>query len=263
MTMKKILTLAVMLTCLAGLMGSCKKKSLFQSTLEKEVSKLNQQCPMNMGILGEISSVELDDSVVVFNIQLTSQLVKLDKLKTHSDDVKEGMLLQFAENPNSLESFIQSKCRLRYVYQNDKTGDKMAIEVTPDDIKRMSGLINKPDEVAQRKVEILVSNTRLQLPMNVDAVTLLDDMVIEGDTVCYVYSIDSEQVSADQITSDIEGMKQNIIKNLDSPDPALQYLVTCLSDADKSLCYRYVFQPDGQRVEILLSADEVKRIANN
>ena len=260
--MKRILSLAMLLTCLASLLGSCNKKSALQSYLEKEVRKLNQRCPMDMGMLGEISSVELDDSIVVFNIRLTSPLVKLDKLKAHSDNVKEGMLIHFAEDPGGLENFIHHKCRLRYVYEHDITGDKMAIDVTPDDMNRISGLI-KPDEVAQRKVEILVSNTQLQLPMKVDAVTLLDDMVIEGDTVCYVYSIDSEQVSADQIINDEKGMRQNIIQGLSAPDPALRYLVASLSDAGKSLCYRYVFKPEGQRVEILLTADDVKHIAED
>ena len=239
------------------LLGSCKKQSIKHIALQKEVDRMNAKCPISQGIFGDITSVRLDGNTVVYNFEVKTQLVQLDKLKMNRDVVKESIMLELASN-SGLKTIIDSNCDLKYIYKSGN--ETMTVDLTADELKQASKILSKPDYVASKRLETLVKSTRLQMPIQIDEATLLKDMTIEGEKVCYCYDITSDDFTPDLLRNEIDNFKQNIKNNLSINDPSMEALLEAVVDNKMNLCYRYEFPSDNETVEIDFDLDELKEI---
>ena len=142
-------------------------------SLKNQVEIINKQCPIDLGILGEVTHVDLDDRTIVYHVSTNPSVLNISRLKDHQKDVKQGILLNFSNDRATLANFIAAKCNLRYESTDSQSDERLIIDISAEDLKNVNALVANPQELARKRVENFVTTGRLQLPLHVDEVTTL------------------------------------------------------------------------------------------
>ena len=242
---------------MAVVMGSCNKQRVTHRALQKEVDKINAQCPIK-GLMGDVTSVGIEGNALVYNIELTTNLLRIDKLKSNTDVMKESVIYDVLSNPDGLKSILASNCDLKFNYKSGS--DVMSVLVKAEELRKASDMIKDPEFLARLRLETMVKTTRLQMPMQVDELTLMKDMTIEGKKVCYFYELDNNAITAEMLRNDMAGFKENIKGALNINDPSVAKFVESIAENNMSLCYRYEFPLEKDTVEIDIDLAELKSL---
>ena len=229
-------------------------------SLKNHVEIINKQCPIDLGILGEVTHVDLDGRTIVYHVSTNPNVLNVGRLKDHQKDVKQGILLNFSNDRATLKQFIAAKCNLRYEYTDSQSDEQLIIDISADDLKNVNALVANPQELARRRVENFVTTGRLQLPLHIDEVTTLDDIIIEGDNVGYVYTIDETAISPDTIRGRLSILRENIKSSLKGEDLSMTMLVDALTNDHKGLIYRYFLSKSKERFDITFTPEEIKNL---
>lgn len=56
------------------------------------------ECPMSMGTIGEVTSIELEDGNVVFNYSVNENVVNIDFLNENPDMMKRNAAMMFKKS---------------------------------------------------------------------------------------------------------------------------------------------------------------------
>ena len=230
------------------------------NSLKHQVETINSQCPIDLGVLGEVTKVDLDGRTIVYHVSTNSNVLKLSRLEDHVNDVKQGILLNFVDDKTSLTQFIAAQCNIRYEYTDAQTGEQLVIDITKDELKNAEALVGNDMELARRRIENFVATGRLQLPMQVDEVTTLTDIFAEGDNVGYVYTIDESTVPSDTLNQRIGVLKESIGESLKHNDLSMTMLIDALAKDHKGLIYRYNMSKSEKTFDITFTPEEVVRI---
>ena len=97
----------------------------------------------------------------------------------------------------------------------------MECYLTTQDLKGIVNADSTVEKSDQKKLEEQVNITNLSCPMQVDEVTTLDRLTIEGDQVVYHYTIDEELVDMAVLKENSDAMKQNVRSTLNA-EPAVR-----------------------------------------
>ena len=229
-------------------------------SLKNHVEVINKQCPIDLGILGEVTHVDLDGRTIVYHVSTNPNVLNVGRLKDHQKDVKQGILLNFSNDKATLAQFIAAKCNLRYEYTDSQSDERLVIDISADDLKNVDALVANPEELARKRVENFVTTGRLQLPLHVDEVTTLDDIIVEGDNVGYVYTIDETAISPDTIRARLSMLRENIKSSLKGEDLSMTMLVDALTNDHKGLIYRYFLSKSKERFDITFTPEEIENL---
>ena len=227
------------------------------NSLKHQVEIINKQCPIDLGVLGMVTHVDLDNNTIVYHVATNSQVLKISRLKDHSKDVKQGILLNFCDDKATLADFIAAKCNLKYEYTDIQTGEQLIIDISASELKNVEALVGNPKELTRRRIENFITTGRLQLPLQVDEVTTLNDIIIENNNVGYVYTIDEAAITPDTIREKIGVLKENIEESLKGNDLSMVMLVDALTKDHKGLVYRYLLSKSGEQFDIVFTPEEV------
>ena len=252
--MRKPAFATIFIAFVALLLTSC------NNSLKHQVETINSQCPIDLGVLGEVTKVDLDGRTIVYHVSTNSNVLKLSRLEDHINDVKQGILLNFVDDKTSLTQFIAAQCNIRYEYTDAQTGEQLVIDITKDELKNAEALVGNDMELARRRIENFVATGRLQLPMQVDEVTTLTDIFAEGDNVGYVYTIDESTVPSDTLNQRIGVLKESISESLKHNDLSMTMLIDALAKDHKGLIYRYNMSKSEKTFDITFTPEEVVRI---
>lgn len=233
-----------------------------QSKLQITVSLTNAKCPIDMGLAGSIESIELGDENVIYTIKLNEQFSNIEAMEQNKEDIARSIVNSMSNEESAQELMkilVEENFGIEYVFIGNKSGQKMNIELLPEQI---NAILSTPT-TAHEKLISIVKATKVQLPMKVDVVTTMKDMIIDGDDVIYIYDIDENQVKMSDI--DIDVIKANAIANLSNviSDAAAGQFFQTVMDDKKNVRYRYFGDKTGTELEYVISLDELLGIRSN
>lgn len=255
-TANYLIVLLVSFTIATQLTG-CKKHNL-----QKVIADLNDQCPVSLGLIGDVNRVWLDGKTVVFETMVNNNLLKVNKLKQIPDVVKESALLGLVDG-NSAYALVKENVDLKYIYTDPDTKEKLDVLITHDELSlALAEKTTKSEQFLQRRVDNMFTVTKLQLPMYLDEVTVLDDFFREGNNAVYLYTVDGDNISLDVFEEALPTIKQNIISTFRSGDPSVKSLLTLLAKAKMGIIYRYQLVGTDIVKEFSFTQDEVTGMAN-
>ena len=84
-----------------------------------------------------------------------------------------------------------------------------------------------------------------QCPMQIDEVTILSSVSLEGTNVVYNYSLDEDVVTMDAIEQNKTSIKSNLKQALSAPDPTMKQMISACKEANTGISYRYVGKTTG------------------
>ena len=234
-----------------------------QSKLQLTVSLANSACPVDMGMGGTVESVNLENGNVIYTLKLNEQFANIAALEQNKDNYIHTITSLMSTDKNSqqlLKIMAEENAGLKYIVIGDQTGKKFSVELSPEQIKSLS---TAPQSSPHETLLDMVKSTKVQLPMKVDVVTTMKDIDIEGDNVVYIYDIDENQINMNDVK--IEVIRANTVGNLKyiiNDVSAGQFFQSVIDDG-KNVCYRYLGNKTGTKLEFVVSNGELSEIRSN
>ena len=203
-----------------------------------EIAKFNKEfCPMVSGIM-VIDSMIYDYE----NLHYYCRIDSVEQLVGDIEAIKKGIRTQmvFAGNESNFFSILaglDGGFHLHFHVQNSDSS--FTIIFTPEEVKEMieSDSTFNEAERARFALNAIIETTNAQLPMQLDFMTLLDTMYIEGDNLYYQYTILD---NFKQVKKNKDAIEWTIRTQLMSNDAQVQYMVLMCIRAGYGMCHRYL-----------------------
>lgn len=220
-----------------------------QNALREQVASFNNDCPMDMGIMGELSKLTYNesDAEVVMTISISKALpLKIEALNECKNTLKRSMLGNWVKSTdvvNMMKLIAEAGSRFAIVFRSGHSQGKVKIDVSE---KELNDLIEgKVDPVSPREMlSIMVMTTNAMCPQQIDEYTTLSSASIEGENFVYNYSVD--EFAMDSIFANQSWLKDNIRQQLSSNDPTISQVVAICKQAGVGIRYKYAGDTSGR-----------------
>lgn len=256
--MKKIIfTTFLMLACLVFYSCDSSKKEL-----QADIEVANKECPMDLGMVGEISSMEFDEETdeVIMTMTISKDMpLKISALNKLKNTLKRAMLGNWAKSESGLkliEEIAKADSKITMVMRTENTDENIKIKISKDEVRDLAE--GKIDPISPRDLlEIMITSTNAQCPMQIDEVTILSSVSLEGTNVVYNYSLDEDVVTMDVIEQNKISIKSNLKRALSTQDPIMKQMISACKEANTGISYRYVGDTSGNVCVIKFSSSEL------
>lgn len=255
--MKKMMTMAALMGCMVMLLAGC----LAEDKLKLAVEAANKQCPFSMGTTGYVESIEYEDGVVTYTLALNEQVSNIKAMSENPDVVKRTVMTNFIHPEGELKTMhdliLDANASVRYVYKGNSSGDSFEMTFTADELKAAedNSSLNVED-----KLNAEIEATNMQLPMQVDEATVLENLAVEDNSVVYLYQVDESVVSIDDMKSNADATKGNLKNMLENGGLPVQTFLKKVLDTGRNLRYRYTGNESGATTEIVFTTDDLQKI---
>ncbi len=247
--------MAAFVGCLVMMLAGCTA----DNKLKLAAEAANKKCPVSMGAVGDVESITYEDGEVVYTLAINEQLSNMQAMKENPEDMKQMVLTNFA-NPEGnqktmLDLIIDANASLRFVYKGKESGETIEMALTADEVKAAA---DNTSLTAEDKLNAEVNATNMQLPMSIDDATVLEKMVVEGNSVVYLYKIDESILNIDDMKINADDAKQNVKTSLVNGGPAVHAFLKKVLDTNRDLRYRYIGSESGNSTEFVFTPDELQ-----
>lgn len=242
------------LVALVALVPSCG-----ESKLQKMVEASNMECPISMGMLGELTSIELEDGNVVFYCSVNENVVNIDFLNENPDMMKRNAAMMF-KNPTGdikkmFDALEEENSGLILSYKGKSSGKIASISLSRKEIVELGNSTDEKDPEAI--LEAQVETTNAQCPMQIASGMVITHLSIEGDYVVYNVECDESLYSIAAIRSNKVQAKQGIKNSIDLSDPTMVVFIKICKDAEKGIAYKYIGDTSEETCVIKISLSEL------
>lgn len=235
--MKKVFSLFAAVAMLSMALVSCGGND----HLKELAKKANDECPISMGMMGEISSIEFDGKDIVYFASVDEDWVDLDVMKENKEEAKQGILQYFTAPSKDVDEMLKelekSDAGIKYVYEGKKSGKKVEIRLTVKEIKDAIANPMNPEELLAQDVRV----TNDECPMEVDEGMVITEILIEGSDVVYVCQVDETLFDMDDFETNREAAQAALEEYMASlaNDPSGKAFLNHCKNAGKDIVYRY------------------------
>lgn len=257
--MKKLLlslSIIIVMVCITGCGNENEKR------LKREIEAVDKQCPIDMGMLGDIVSIKYDATAKEVQVNYSiKEDQSIDALKNNEQMALQSIKLSFSrgDSRNILPYIINAGAGLSFDFKSALTGESLfKANFSLDDLK---GIWDNPMNDSDINEMLLInqlamenSNCPYPVEEGMDMVKVFD----EGDNVVYVCQIDEKMYDLSLLESAQDLIKQNMIEVL--KDPIAKKQLEIIASLDKGLVYRYLGDTSGESFDVVFSTDELNRI---
>ena len=249
------MTVAVLMGCLVMMLTACTADNKLKLAIEAG----NKQCPINMGLAGEVESMSYDDGEVVFTYVLNENVGNVQAMEENPEVMKRTMRANFANPQGQMKALMDlikdANASLRLVFKSKNHEESAEITMTPEELKATT---DDTSLTAEDKLNAEIEVTNMQLPTKVDAATLLEKVVVEGNEVVYLYQIDESVVDMESLEANAGMMRDNVKNMLENGGEAVLHFMKRVIDTGRSLGYRYTGTESGKKVELVFTNEELQ-----
>ncbi len=217
------------------------EKVLEQYQAEKyanEIAKFSREmCPMKSGIM-IIDSMVYDYE----NLHYYCSIDSVEQLIGDIEAIKDGIRTQmvFAGNETAIFTTLAGLDNGLHLHFHVLDIDSsFSVIFTPEEVKEMtvSDSTLSDAERARFSLNAIIENTNAQLPVQLDFMTQLDSMYVEGDNLYYQYTILD---NFKELQKNKGAVEWTLRTQLMSNDAQVQYMVTMCVRAGYGMCHRYL-----------------------
>lgn len=220
------------LVLVAVVLVACSSKSDKLAELAKQ-TKEQMGCPkMLVPDVMFMKDVTSDENSIIFDIVLINDIVAKALIDGDKEAMKQGGVGAIKSNKDVLTAMEEGGFSAKFRYLDEEENVLYVFEITAEDIKKSEEM------TTEQYIDIQVANTKMQLPMRVDEITVLTNVYREGTTMVYVYDCDTDLIEA--------GVTEEIMKDILLP--SLGTLKSTYRRMGISLRYIYCFEGEEQVV---------------
>jgi len=259
--MKKYFAFGLLPVMLMALLAAgCVDKRV--TALKNAVSEFNDELPMSIGSLGDVTSVAYDEEEnnIVLDCSVNDDFLtyqdyeKTDKksnLRAFKVFLTESSMKPLAERLSELNAGMI----INYKWQ--KSGDTNTLAIPGEEIR--DALENPMTEEEKSKViiENFINNSVVNCPMEIEDGITLVNVFDDGGNIVYLCEASQEQHNViGMIEANKDNIKTSMLLGMGS-DPTMHQICKALKIAGRGLTYRYVGNITRDSVDITISPDEV------
>lgn len=257
--MKKLLLILALITMMVGITG-CKNEN--ERKLKSDIEATNRQCPVSMGMLGDIISLKYDEKAkeVQLYLSLNEKFVDIDVLKKNRQMVLQNLKLAFSRNNGGkkiMDQMIKAGASLSITYKGSSSGKSFNVKLPLSDLKEITGAVYSDKEVNRILLENQIAMENSRCPYKVaegmEMVKVFDD----GDNIVYSCQFDESMYDLSFLRLNQSELKQNIREIFN--DPAVKEETKVLCSLDKGLEYRYYGDMSGDSISVVFTPEELRR----
>lgn len=253
--MKKQFYIALMLVMAVCLTG-CNQET---NKLRLEIENANKECPMDLGILGKITSITYDEESndVNMEMRMNEQLGSFDALMSNKKMLHKSMMLAFTkENSRSVAKLISdANAGLTITMKGSNSGKSFDITISPDEIHQMANSKKSDYEITKEWMELNIEFENIRAPYSVGEGMEVTKVVDDGTNIVYVCSVDENQFNIEAMRNMQEQLKLALNALFD--DVAMQQQLGSFVTVNRGLNYRLVGNLSGDYVEIVFTPTEM------
>lgn len=258
--MKKVLTILSMLVILLGF-SSCENQNV--TKLKREIEAADKQCPVNMGMMGDMLSLKYDDNAkeVQLYFSLHDDMMSIDALRNNENMALQSMKLSFSrgESKEMLKQMINAGAGLTITYKSAATGKTFKVKLSLDDLKDIKDNPMSDSEINRLLLDNQLAMENARCPYIVDEGMEMVKAYDDGDNIVYACRIDEDMYDISALKyaqSEIKSNMRDIFK-----DPLMKKELGLIHSLGKGFTYRYYGESSGQSVDITFSNAELSRYA--
>lgn len=256
--MKKTIFAALMLLISFAIIScdSAKKE------LKAEIEIANQDCPQDMGMIGQLTSIEYDEESdeVVMTLTISKDMpLNITALNKVKNMLKRAMLSAYAKSEASaklMKDIARADSKFTVVFQTAETNETLKLHISKDEVEDIAN--GNIDPVSPRELlEINVASTNAQCPMKISDAMTMSSVSLEGNYFVYNYSVNEQYASVEAIEASQSEVRASIKQMLASDDPTIQRLVAICKEANTGAMFRYIGDTSGYTCTIKFESSEL------
>ena len=248
-----------------------------ETKLKAQLKILNTELPQELGNGLTLTSADYNNDTVTLTYEAEDEVVSaLSFVTAISGDIyiqafKAAMAVatdQDSDIKKIFELIVEAGAKLKIVFVGNYSGRETSFTLSNNDIQDiLEGNVNLNldedaflEEDAHNDGSLSLTSLKEEIsayndmcPLQVDEATLSTGLVLEGNSVVYLYTLDEDYISAADLQASYSQMKATIRANLPQALDFVQLCVAC----QKKLVYRYIGSDSGQVVNITFTLAEL------
>ena len=263
--MKSVLKSLMLVVMASVLFASCDEQ---KKELKSLVEKMNSDCPLPLGDIGSVNSIMFDGDVVEMKFTSNESFAPVSSMSNHQQELKEmlGMSLSKGSSDKLVEKIIAAGVNFRSVFVGMQSGEKIVLEVTPDELKTYAEKYsNMTDQ--QKLIVTMYIGTKVKLPVAIDNMTKLVGLSLTSDALKYKYEVNDAE-TGQNMDSAIGFMKYITLSQMANSlkggmmGERNRRFYQALIDCNQGAEYEYHELQTGKKAYFRISTDEIREVLN-
>ena len=224
--------------------------------LRESIKVANEQCPISLGVLGEMSSITFENGVLVFSYDIDETYFNVATLAQDRQAMKDNMKTMLSSPQGDVKSLMQmvidADCKLKATMRGKDSDAVASATFTADELEEIMNTEVTPHE----KLVTAIASTQAQLPLSVDTGMEITELKQEGDDVVYVVKMDDSMYDISTVRENKSLVKESIVNNIRNMGPVEREFVKLVANDDANLVYRYATRSG--HIDIKITNEELK-----
>lgn len=214
------------LVLVAVVLVACSSKSDKLAELAKQ-TKEQMGCPKTLvPDVMYMKDVSSDENSIIFDVVITNDIVAKALIDGDKESMKQGGVGAIKSNKDVLTAMEEGSFSVKFRFLDEEGNVLHVFEITAEDVK------NSEEMTTEQFIDIQVANTKTQLPVRIDEITVATKVYRDGTTMVYVYDCDTDLIEA--------GVTEEIMKEILLP--GLGTMKSTYKRMGVSLRYIYCFE---------------------
>lgn len=256
--MKKLLLLLSMIAVMVCV-TSCENENV--KRLKHEIEVADKQCPVNMGMMGDMLSIKYDEKAkeVQLYFSLNDDIVSIEALKNNEQMALQSIKLSFSkgESREMLKQMIKAGAGLSITYKSASTGKSFKVNLSLDDLKKLRDTPMTDGEINKMILDNQLAMENSRCPYLVGEGMEMVKAYDDGENIIYACRIDEDMYDISALKYAQDEIKQNIKEIFN--DPIMEKQLGIIKSLDKGFVYHYYGDTSGESVDIVFTNDELNR----
>ena len=249
--------------CLCAMVAMCVSCNSNKSKLQIAVEEAQKQCPMDMGVIGKVSSFTYENGVLTIEMCMNENIFKVDALSTDIDAAKRSALNSLStltgDIKNVMSELVNEKAALVYRYVGDQTQKSVEVKLTYEEVE--AAINASPDDVNyEEELQSQIKTANTQCPNQVDQMTVLDSISQNDEFVIYNYTVAEDNIKITDMEGQATNMKAMLAANMQQNMAAMRIFLLCCINTNHGLQYRYVGSESGQEFNIYFAKGNLQEL---
>ena len=257
---KSFVTLCIL--AVVALCVSCQQKSKIQLMVEDA----QKQCPIDMGVIGKVSSVTYENGELVMELCMNEEVFNLDMISADKEAAKRSALNSMATQTDDLKGLldevIKEKASFVYRYVGEKSKKLVEVRLTYEELQK--ALNTTPEDVdyeAEFRSQMEAANA--QCPYQSSATTVLDSVTVNDDYLVYNYTIDEDNMDMNGMIENPDEVKATLAESLRMNMSAMRMFALSCVETNHGISYHYIGNKSGREFSIDFTIANIRELMGN
>lgn len=223
------------------------------------IDEANAYLPVDAGGGMTMTSLGYDHSSLVYTLEFDDDPQGLTIGMMDPKVLKQSMVNNLKGSTDaSVRALVQVMetygLGMTYAFHGRQSKMTVLVNLTLDEVR--SALNSAPSSATKSKLQQTIDMINVMYPMKVNEYLTIARVEVVADTVFYVYEIDEQYASVDNIALNADGNRKTIKEQFANNPSAAAFLATCKQEG-KALGFRYVGKPSGKKYDLVIPVEEL------